>query len=106
LFNNGVDVSIALGSQVKSVASGIIDKILFVPGFGNVVIIKHDSGFRTVYAILRNISVSEGNNVIPGQLIAETDENLNGQSFHFEIWKDNFTFDPKLWVRRGVSVYN
>ncbi len=106
LFNNGVDVSISLNSPVKSVAVGIIDKILFIPGFGNVVIIKHDSGYRTVYAILRNISVSEGDNVVPGQLIAETDENLNGQSFHFEIWKDNYTFDPKLWVRRGVSVYN
>jgi len=106
LFNNGVDVSVALGSPVKSVASGIIEKIFFSPGFGNVVIIKHDDSFRTVYAILRNISVSEGDNVVPGQLIAETDENLNGQSFHFEIWKDNYTFDPKLWVRRGVSVYN
>lgn len=103
-YNNGIDVSIAKGSEVKCVADGKVEVISYLPYFGNIIIIHHDGNYRSVYAIVKDINVSVNNNVRAGDIIAKTDENNNGQCFHFELWKDNSPLDPKQWVRKGVNI--
>jgi septal ring factor EnvC (AmiA/AmiB activator) len=99
-FNNGVDVSISKGSDIKCVARGIVQEIRFIPTLGNVIIIDHGDNFYTVYGVTDNIKVTEGSKVYAGEIIAKTSENFNGQSFHFELWSGNNPLDPKQWVKR------
>jgi murein hydrolase activator len=103
-YNNGLDVSVSKGSEVKCVADGKVEAVSFLPYFGNVIIISHDGNYRSVYAIVREIRIQINSQVKAGEIIAKTSENNNGQCFHFELWKDDSPLDPKLWVRRGVNI--
>lgn len=103
-YNNGIDVTIAKNSEVKCVADGKVEAIYFLPYFGNIVIVSHDGNYRSVYAVIKDINVQVNNTVHAGDVIAKTNENNNGQCFHFELWKDNSPLDPKQWVRRGVNI--
>ena len=99
-YNNGINVSIAKGSDVKCVADGVVEDIRLIPLLGNVIIIKHDSVYKTIYAIVEDIVVANNENVNAGKVIAKTSGNLNGQLFHFELWKGDYPVDPKFWFRR------
>ncbi|MCX7833895.1 MAG: peptidoglycan DD-metalloendopeptidase family protein [Ignavibacteria bacterium] len=97
-YNNGIDFSIAKGSEVYCVADGIVFKIFFIPEFGNVIIIKHDYQYFTVYAVVEKISVAENEKVEAGKVIAKTSQNNIGQIFHFEIWENKQPVDPTEWI--------
>lgn len=98
-YNTGIDVSISKGSEVKAIASGIVESIIFMPMYGNVVFINHGEGFKSVYGIIENIKVKPGDVVKAGNVIAYTSENENGQSFHFEFWRWSRALDPKQWIK-------
>lgn len=98
-YNNGIDFSIARNSEVKCVADGVIENISFIPGYGNVLIIKHSNDFRTIYGVIKEIRVKLNQIVKAGEMIAKTSDNLNGQCFHFEVWKNKSPLDPKKWIR-------
>lgn len=103
-YNNGMDVSVSKGSEVRCVADGKVELIYYIPYFGNIIIISHDGNYRSVYAIVKDINVSTYQIVRAGSLIARTGENNNGQCFHFELWKDNSPLDPKHWIKRGANI--
>lgn len=98
-YNTGIDVSIAKGSEVKAIASGTVESVIFMPLYGNVIFINHGEGFKSVYAILENIKVKPGDAVKAGNVIAYTSDNENGQSFHFELWRWSRALDPKQWIK-------
>jgi septal ring factor EnvC (AmiA/AmiB activator) len=98
-FNNGIDFSIAKGSKVYSAANGTVEIAGELPYYGRVVIVNHDNGYRTVYAILNEILVNPGDGVRTNQLLGRTGENQDGQAFHFEIWKDRTPVNPREWIR-------
>ena len=100
-YNNGIDVSIAKGSEVVSVADGVVESVSYIPSIGDVIIINHGNEYRTVYGLIDNIAVSVGDEVTAGKVIAFTSDNLDGQSFHFELWKDKEPQNPKFWFSRN-----
>jgi murein hydrolase activator len=103
-YNNGIDVTISKGSDVKCIANGKVESITYIPYFGNAIIINHEGNYRSIYAIIKDISVSLNQQVNAGDIIAKTSENNNGQCFHFELWKDNSPLDPKQWIKRGANI--
>ncbi len=98
-YNTGIDVSIAKGSEVKAIASGTVESIIFLPMYGNVIFINHGEGIKSVYGIIESIKVKPGDIVKAGTLIANTSDNENGQSFHFELWRWSRALDPKQWIK-------
>ena len=98
-YNTGVDVSIAKGSEVKAIAAGTVESIIFMPMYGNVIFINHGEGFKSVYGVTENIKVKQGDIVKAGNIIAYTSDNENGQSFHFELWRWSRALDPKQWIK-------
>lgn len=103
-YNNGIDVSIAKGSDVRCIADGKVEMISYIPYFGNVIIVNHEGNYRSIYAIVKDVMVNTYQIIRAGDLIARTYENNNGQCFHFELWKDNSPLDPKQWIKRGVNI--
>jgi murein DD-endopeptidase MepM/ murein hydrolase activator NlpD len=97
-LNYGIDIAVPNGTNVKAVANGEVSVIYFVAGFGNVVIISHFDGFRTVYAHLSQIMVKEGDIVKEGQVIAKSGESVSGEVLHFQIWKNRDQQNPELWL--------
>ncbi len=98
--NTGIDIAARVGSPVSSVADGQISKILWLPSYGNLVIISHPGGFYTVYTHLAEITGAEGQKVKEGEVIGNTGEALNGPRLHFEIWKGREKQNPEQWLGR------
>ncbi len=99
--NAGVDISVPFGSDVLAVAAGEVSIIKFIPGYGNVLILDHGGGYRTVYAHLSEIHVAETEPVREGQRIGTSGDTIAGAVLHFELWKDRDTQNPELWLLRG-----
>lgn len=97
-LNYGIDIEVPEGTNVRAVADGEVSVVYFVAGYGNVVIISHMDGFRTVYAHLSQILVKEGTLVKEGQVIAKSGESISGEILHFQIWKNREQQDPELWL--------
>ncbi len=96
--NTGIDISVPAGTDVVAVADGEVAVLSFIPGFGNVLILNHYGGYRTVYAHLSDIAVVESQKVNEGQVIARSGDSLAGAILHFEIWKDREKQDPEWWL--------
>ena len=102
--NPGIDITVAAGSTVYNIADGEVSAIQWLPSFGNLIIINHKNGYRSVYAHLSDISVSEGETVSEGQGIGKSGEALSGPMLHFELWKDRDKLDPEQWLgQRGLT---
>jgi lipoprotein NlpD len=67
----GVIIAAAVDTPVKAAAPG---KVVYsgdgLPGYGNLVIVKHDADWLSAYAYNRTLLVNEGDSVKGGQVIA------------------------------------
>lgn len=98
--NTGIDISTNSGSAVYAVADGEVSVLSFIPGFGNVLIINHFDGYRTVYAHLSDVLVSEDQRVAEGMEIARSGETVSGSVLHFEIWYEKDKQNPETWLTK------
>lgn len=92
-FHDGIDISCPTGTPVYASHSGVIvyagDRL---SGYGNLVVLRHNTGFTTVYAHNSRIFVSDGETVKKGQYIAQVGAtgHATGPHLHYEIRvKDN-----------------
>ncbi len=98
--NTGIDISVPNGTEVLSVASGEIALISWLPSYGNLVIINHGNGYRTVYTHLAEITVTTGEKVTEGESIGSSGDSLSGPMLHFELWHEREKQDPEHWLIR------
>jgi murein hydrolase activator len=96
--NTGIDISVAHGTPIKAVAEAEVSMIHWLPSYGNLIILNHFGGYRTVYAHLSDISVSEGQRVKEGTVIAKSGDSVTGNLLHFELWKEKVKQDPEAWL--------
>jgi len=97
--NTGVGISAPAGSPVYAVAEGDVVFITWLPAYGNLVIVYHHDGYRTVYANLSDILVVENDRVQAGDMVGRSAESVDGATVHFEIWKDREKQDPESWLQ-------
>lgn len=96
--NNGIDIAVAPVTAVRAVFDGEVSSVFFLPGYENIVIIRHGE-YLTVYAGLENISVSKDAKVKGGATIGRVAE-INGRNvLHFEVRKERTKLNPLEWVK-------
>lgn len=83
----GIDISGSLGDKVVAAAAG---KIVYagnaLPGYGNLIIVKHNDDYLTAYAHNQSILVKEQQNVRAGEQIATMGSTgTSSVRLHFEI---------------------
>ncbi len=86
--NDGLDIKASQGTVVRAAAAGnVVYAGDQVPGFGNLVLIKHTDGWVTAYAHLDSITVQMRQSVIQGQAIGEVGQSggVSQPQLHFEI---------------------
>ena len=86
--NDGVDISGAPGDPVVAAAAGeIVYAGNSVPGFGNLVLIRHDGGWVTAYAHLKSLDVKMRQTVTQGQAIGAVGQTggVTQPQLHFEV---------------------
>ncbi|MFN7836303.1 MAG: peptidoglycan DD-metalloendopeptidase family protein [Burkholderiaceae bacterium] len=98
--NKGIDIAANVGDPVIAVADG---KVIYasnsLPGYGNLVIIKHDPVYLTAYAHNKVLTVKQGAAVKKGQKIAEVGK-VDGErvKLHFEVRKQGKPVDPLKYL--------
>ena len=96
--NTGIDIAVDSGTPVTAVATGEVATINFLPSYGNLIILNHQNGYRTVYTHLGEITVVTGQTVAEGTEIGTSGDSLDGPRLHFEIWKDREKQNPEHWL--------
>jgi len=101
-ISNGIDIAVRTGTNVHAIADGIIAKVDFIPGFENIIIIRHNSSYLTVYGQIRDVTVKEGDRVNAGSIIGTSggESSTKGPSIHFEVWKGRDHQNPEGWLAR------
>ena len=98
--SKGLDIAGKPGDPVLAAAPG---RVMYtgtgIRGYGQLIVIKHDNNFNSVYAHNRAILVKEGQNVTKGQRIAELgDTDADSPKLHFEIRKSGKPVDPMRYL--------
>ena len=104
-IKKGVGIKGNLGQSVVSSAPG---KVVYsgsgLRGYGNLIIVKHNATYLSVYAHNRQLLVSEGQMVAQGQKIAEMGEISSGRTgLHFEIRRLGQPMDPLKYLPASRS---
>ena len=96
-FHDGIDISAPSGTNVFASKSGeVIYSGNRIRGYGNMVVIRHNSGYSTVYAHNKANLVNKGDIVRQGDIIAHVGStgHSSGPHSHFEVRKGKFSADP------------
>lgn len=96
--NNGIDVALSKGTDIKAVFKGVVKQVLVMPGYNQCVLIQHGNYF-TFYCKLKSVNVKAGQKVDTKDVIGTVDT-INGDTqLHFEVWKGTKPQNPESWLR-------
>jgi len=96
-FHKGIDIASPSYQEVKAAMDG---EVIFArnsrTGYGNVVVLRHDLGFSTIYGHMNVIIAKEGEAVRLGQAIGGVGSTgkSTGPHLHFELRHDGRPLDP------------
>ena len=88
--NRGIDIGAPTGTPIYASASGIvlITKTGWSGGYGNMAIIKHPNGTKTLYAHMSKLGTNTGSKVSQGEVIGYVGStgHSTGPHLHFEVF--------------------
>jgi len=98
--NNGIKIEGKEGARVAASAAGTVILSGPLKYYGETVIIKHSSNYRTVYSNLKKRLVTEGHTVKKGQMIAllGREEKSGRERLYFEIRYKNNAKNPLKYL--------
>jgi septal ring factor EnvC (AmiA/AmiB activator) len=105
--NDGLDIAAPEGSPVVAVEDGIVTYAgSDLPGYGNMLLIRHPDGCTSVYAHNEALLVGVGTKVARGQAIARVGRTGEVQEaqLHFQLRIGNRPVDPQPLLEPAVTV--
>ncbi len=100
-YNDGINISSNSGVEVLASCEGqIVYTGNEIPGYGNLILIKHSKNWITAYAHLQEIFFKKGSRVKQGQLIGSVGNsgNVKVPQLHFEIRRGKTAVDPLKYL--------
>lgn len=101
LHNDGINIKSSLGEDVLASKDG---KVVYIgneiPGYGNLILIKHKGNWITAYAHLKKIFIERGSYIKKGTKIGEVGStgNVIEPQLHFEIRRGKRAVNPKEFL--------
>ncbi len=95
-FHNGIDLATHRGTPIYAALVGTVVATGYSKVYGNYVIIRHHSGYQTLYGHMQSILTSRGNYVTPQVKIGTvgTTGRSTGPHLHFTVYKNGATINP------------
>lgn len=92
----GIDIAVPAGTDILAAAPGVVEAAGWLTGYGRVVIIQHQGGWKTLYAHAQALHVKPGQQVAAGHAIAQVGSSgrATGSHLHFEIHAQGQPLDP------------
>jgi len=101
-LHEGVDISAPEGTPIAAAGSGrVIYSNNKLRGYGNIIVIRHEGKFSTIYAHNRVNLVKEGDFVEQGQIIGKVglSGRTSGSHLHFEIRAGETSVNPLDYLK-------
>ncbi len=109
-FHHGLDFGGKLGTPIVATADGIIEFSGFNKGgYGNLVVIAHNFGFKTAYGhMLKNLPFKSGDFVKKGDIIGYLGNSgrSTGPHLHYEVKYIKRVLDPSHFVTLCVRNFD
>ncbi len=96
-----VDIVVADGTPVKTVADGTVIFAGYTADTGYVIIIEHLQGFLSTYKHNKFLYKEQGDLVKSGEVIANSGSTgtlTTGPHLHFELWSDGYAVNPTDYI--------
>ena len=103
LHNDGINIAARKGEAIRAAENGVVAYAgNQLPGFGNLVLIKHSGGWMSAYAHSSVVHVNRGDVVRRGQVIARVGRtgNVSRPQLHFELRKGDRAVNPRRYLVR------
>lgn len=99
--NDGINLSVPAGTPIKAAEDGVVAYAgSELKGYGNLVLVRHSSGYVTAYAHASEIAVKRGDTVKRGQMLGKAGQtgDVTSPQLHFEIRKGSTPVDPTQFL--------
>ena len=96
--NDGINIAAPRGAPIIAADNGVVAYVgAELPGFGNLLLIRHAGGWTTAYAHADRLLVSRGDIVRRGQTVATIGKtgDVDRPQLHFEIRRGSRAIDPR-----------
>jgi len=97
-FNNGVNVAVDPGTDVRAVFDGEVRQVIVMPGYNKCILVQHGNYF-TFYCKLASVTVKAGQKISTGQVLGRVDTISGETQVHFQLWKGRTPQDPENWLK-------
>jgi murein DD-endopeptidase MepM/ murein hydrolase activator NlpD len=100
VFHHGLDIIARMGVQVRAAAAGKVVRSGYESLFGNVVVLDHGYGYRSLYAHLGERMAAAGDLVQKGDPIGTVGDTgrTTGPHLHFEVHVNGLAVNPSRFL--------
>jgi septal ring factor EnvC (AmiA/AmiB activator) len=98
IINNGIKLKVARNSAVKAVDRGKVIYAADFRSYGQTVIVDHGGEIYSVYGLLGDILVKEGENIPAGKVVG-TSPNESDSQVYFELRNQGKPENPLQWLK-------
>lgn len=105
-MHSGIDFTAPLGTPIYATGNGVVTRIQRDrTGYGTFLVVDHGYGYETLYAHLRDYSVSVGDKVTKGQKIATVGNTGTSTAphLHYEVRYRGNAVNPIYFCMDGLS---
>lgn len=98
--HNGIDLAAPKGAAIRAIRSGIVIFADPYAGYGNLIVVKHNTGMTSHYGHCDKFKVRPGQPVKAGQIIGTVGATgmVTGPHLHFEIRINGNPHDPERFI--------
>jgi len=100
-LHSGIDIAAPMGNPVRAAMSGQVVQTGYNDSWGNHVLIRHHSGYRTFYAHMSEVKTKSGAYVATGERIGDVGSTglSTGPHLHFTVYKNGITVNPRVLMK-------
>jgi murein DD-endopeptidase MepM/ murein hydrolase activator NlpD len=97
---NGITISAPQETEVRAAAAGTVTYCGPLRGYGQVVIIRHDGVFYSVYANLSQIHVRQGSLIGAREVVGRTGfvQSVGRHGVHFQLYRQSSAVNPLSYL--------
>jgi len=105
-MHDGIDFTAPTGTKIFAAGDGVVESVkLSRTGYGNVVVVDHGFGYKTLYAHCSRIPVKEGDKVTRGTVIGLVGNTglSTGPHLHYEVQKNGKKINPINFFSQDIT---
>lgn len=105
-LHRGLDIAVPQGTEILAVQNGTVKTVSTDSSYGNYVVLENDKGYVTKYAHCSTVTVSAGQTVNIGDVIAKVGStgNSTGPHLHIEFLYKGDYYNPYFYLGVGSGT--